>query len=611
MKRSALFGYLLLACAETPARVPPPAAPQLPPSVGVTPVASTAAPIAADAPPAPALVLPADSWKSHVIEQLMPFWTMPSALGKTAASPFPTYRCRDGLAYGDTGCDFADIKNVNFKARHPEKKTDVPKDGPFEWITGPRNELLGRSYIRMHSRQTYAYGVAYHLTGNPEYLKLAHRGVDWLIANAIDKKNGGSFTFVEKGKFGPDFKLRTSQDQSYTLLGLAFYYYLTRDPDILKILTDLKTDILRIYRVTDRKDEGLLKWMLESKQEPKATCLSTIPAPDKGTIAQKELVALLDQVNAYMLLVTQSTPADARAGWLNDLHTLAQTIRDRFYNDGQKGKDQTHTGVSPIVPPGMFAGCLTYGGPPQPKYLPKKVPACSTLDDPTPNDPENCDPSAHHTDFGHSIKSFWMLYLIGREANDTRMMEFGVTGADALFKRAYSMADGTWARAYALQPDRPYEEGTTKIDTNKEWWIYAELDQMAATLALREPAPHVRYLNTTYRYWLDHFVTNAAEVVQWRCDPDDGHCQNDLIPKANLWKNAFHSTEHGLVAYVTTAGVNHAPATLYFAPVAKDTIPQLQPYYFRASKTATNREGTIEDRGVVYQKVRAEFSDIK
>jgi hypothetical protein len=41
------------------------------------------------------------------------------------------------------------------------------------------------------------------------------------------------------------------------------------------------------------------------------------------------------------------------------------------------------------------------------------------------------------------------------------------------------------------------------------------------------------------------------------------------------------------------------------------TIPQLQPYYFRAGKTATSCEGTIEGRGVVYQKVRAEFSDIK
>jgi mannose/cellobiose epimerase-like protein (N-acyl-D-glucosamine 2-epimerase family) len=553
------------------------------------------------------LDLPADSWKQHVEKQLMPFWTMASAQGKSKTDPFPTYRCNDGAAYGDPGCDFSSIKKVN-----KEVRTENKKDGLLEWVSGPRNELFKRQYVRMHSRQTYAYGVAYHLTGNPEYLKLARRGVLWLLANAIDKENGGSYTFMENGKGKPSYKFRTSQDQSYTLLGLAFYHYLTHDPEVFKVLTQLKNDILKTYQSPAWEGGQLIKWMLKTKQEPKPTCRSTIPAPDKGTTEQKELVALLDQVNAYLLLTTQTAPAEARSSWLRDLHTLAETIRDRFYNDGEKSKNQAKTGISPIVPPGMFAGCLTYKGP----LLPKKVPACSPPDYyPAPLDPENCDPSSHHTDFGHSIKSFWMLYLIGREADDKAMVQFGEKGAHELFKRAFYDKDGSWARAYQLRPDQRFDPNHAKLDTNKEWWIYAELDQMAATLALVHPETMVHYLNKTYKYWLEHFVTRDGEVVQWvydpACDPTKPRsCDNELIPKANLWKNAFHSTEHGLVAYITTAEINHTPATLYYALVTKE-LPKLQPYYYRAAKVSTVNEGTIEDAGVTYQKVRADFSEIR
>lgn len=602
IRHLALFACLLVGLTG-PAKVPIAAATDLSSGVVERSSTSTQAPVVAGL----QLDLSADSWKQHVDKQLMPFWTMSSAQGKSKTDPFPTYRCDNGAAYGDPGCDFSSIKKINKEVRTKDKK-----DGPLEWVSGPNNELFGRQYIRMHSRQTYAYGVAYHLTGNADYLRLAHRGVQWLLANAIDKENGGSYTFIENGKAKPGYKFRTSQDQSYTLLGLAFYHYLTHDPEVLKVLTQLKDNILKTYRSPDWEGGRLIKWMLESKQEPVPTCLSTIPAPDKGTTEQKELVALLDQVNAYMLLTTQTAPAEARSSWLSDLHTLAGTIRDRFYNDGEKSKNQAKTGISPIVPPGMFAGCLTYKGP----LLPKKVPACSSPDDPAPNDPEYCDPSGHHTDFGHSIKSFWMLYLIGREADDENMVQFGVKGAKELFKRAFLEDEGSWARAYQLSPDKNFDPNTAKPDKNKEWWIYAELDQMVATLALVDPAASIPYLNKTYKYWLNNFVTKDYEVVQWKCDPacdDPGGsncCINKLIPKANLWKSAFHSTEHGLVAYITTSEVNHTPATLYYALVTKK-MPKLQPYYYRAAKVSTVNEGTIEDGGVTYQKVRADFSEIR
>lgn len=582
------------------------------------PEAQRSAP-ASEAPAPPAPVVPGpqhlrlgpEAWVEHLETQLMPFWMSASALGKSEADPFPTYRCKDGKAFGEPGCDvlsgeYKVLSDANATERQVGNPDGTRTDGPYEWLTGPRDELLRRSYIRMHSRQTYAYGVAFHLTGKPEYLKLAHRGVKWLLANAVDKANG-SYTFVLGGKPGPGVEFRTSQDQSYTLLGLAFYYYLTRDEAVLKVLTELKDKVKARYLSKDWEQGRLIRWMLKTRQEPRPTCFSTIPAPDKGTTEQKELVALLDQVNAYMLLTAVSAPRPAREAWVKDLHAMAETIRDRFYNDGVKSADQLHTGVSPVVPAGMFAGCLTYKGPPEP---PAGRPFCVDGKNPPPLDPENCDPKNHHTDFGHSIKSFWMLYLIGREAEDQAMEEFARGGADTLFPNAY-LHNGTWGRA--LKPVTAFDPKAPRFeqDPNKEWWIYAELDQMAATMALRDPATHVPRLNTTYPFWLKDFSPDGLEVAQWvydACTGTDDACPNRRIPKANLWKNSFHATEHALVAYITTSGVEKRPATLYYGLVKPET-PKLQPYYYRAT-ASTSDVGSLDDGDTRYRLVRATFVDI-
>jgi hypothetical protein len=206
-----------------------------------------------------------------------------------------------------------------------------------------------------------------------------------------------------------------------------------------------------------------------------------------------------------------------------------------------------------------------------------------------------------------------MLYLIGREADDTKMKEFALDGADKLFPIAY-LDNGTWGRAMkkvsGFDPRAPKFEQ----DRNKEWWIYAELDQMAATLALRDPKTHVPRLNTTYGYWLKDFSPDGLEVAQWLyddCKGDDDACPNRRIPKANLWKNAFHAPEHDLVAYITTSGVEKTPAVLYYALVTP--TPNLQPYYYRARAKPSTREDErlVEDDGTTYRVVRTEFTEIQ
>jgi mannose/cellobiose epimerase-like protein (N-acyl-D-glucosamine 2-epimerase family) len=159
--------------------------------------------------------LPAGSrWLEHLNDDLLPFWTTESALGKPVGA-FPTVRCDDRTLY------------------NPVKPcAEVPT-----W-TGP----LDRNVVGL-SRQVYGYGVAFHLTGNPAYLRFMKAGVDFIRQNALDRVNGGmAMVQHSNGAWDSAVESRNPQPLAYGLVGMAFYYYLTRDAAVLK---DIKISFLR------------------------------------------------------------------------------------------------------------------------------------------------------------------------------------------------------------------------------------------------------------------------------------------------------------------------------------------------------------------------------
>ena len=146
---------VLVACAGSPRPAPPPA--PAPAPVQSSRVAAGELPTL-------------ERWRRHLAEELMPYWTTPDALG-TPVGNFPTFRCADGSAYREA-------------APCPELAR-----GP-RWI---RDELP-RAYTRMKSRQTFTYGVAYHVTGEERYLEYARAGVQWLRQNAYDRTSGSAIS---------------------------------------------------------------------------------------------------------------------------------------------------------------------------------------------------------------------------------------------------------------------------------------------------------------------------------------------------------------------------------------------------------------------------------
>jgi len=88
-------------------------------------------------------------------------------------------------------------------------------------------------------------------------------------------------------------------------------------------------------------------------------------------------------------------------------------------------------------------------------------------------------------------------------------------------------------------------------------------------------------------------------------------CTFDRDPPAKLhhWKNGYHSTEHALVALITTAGLTGQRLPLYFAFTAPPVDARIQPYYFRARIAARRAHPLPAHPGL--RGTVVEFADIR
>lgn len=397
---------------------------------------------------------------AHILEK---YWMMPEAYG-TPIGKFPTWRCNDGTL------------------RNGKKCADELKDPEFLPYTK-------YDYVRMISRQTFGYGALFNLTGNAELLRLHLAGVEFLLDFARDPDGGFYGTFNGNDTSYPKRLSRTPQDLAYALVGLAMNAYITNDPEVIKVIVDTQKYIYDTYY---DKDKNMLKWVIEDSDEEKSN--------------QEELVAQLDQLNAYMLLTWRVLPKKDQEHWTKAVKQTISMINDNFY-DQKKNK---------------FIGCL--------------------------HDQE-CfnEHSGRHTDYGHSVKTFWMEHIAASILNDQKLLDFSNKGIKHILKQALAKNNSQWFGS---------------IDKEEaSWWIGAELNQSALSLALDKS---YKMPNTLYP-WLNDKV-------------DKKYGELDYGLKTHLWRNAFHSTEHALVGYITTQGIRAADCKrssgclrdnevdLYFAP---------------------------------------------
>ena len=447
-----------------------------------------------------------DRWIQHLTMDLLPFWTMPAALGSPVGS-FPSVRCDDG--------SLLDYKK------------------PCPPIAGNAYLLIPAQYLVSVSRQTYGFGVAYHLTGDPRYLMYMKAGIDYIRQNMVDRTGGGMFTMLDLGNntWGPPREFRDPQQLGYGLLGLAMYYYLTRDDQVLPDILAIKKYIAGSYY---NASLGTMQWMLQNN--------------GAARFDQKQLVADLDQMNTYLVLLAPILPEPQRTEWQQTLALLSHSMLGTFYSPGDN----------------LFFTSA--------------------------NTPQDRDLAFSGVDYGHTSKALWMMRWTGLMLGDQGMVAFAEAAGRRHLDHAYLPEDGSWAGGVL-------QGGQT--DKNKNWWVFAELDQFSGTLALIDLNAG-RYLPQTTDYWFKYFVDPQYGEVWNGVNFGTNTPQRDY-PKAWAWKSAYHSFEHVLVGYITAQYLHGQPAKLHYAfqkPVDQTLI---HAYYFPGAVQAV--DVTKDDTGNLYQTV--------
>ncbi len=439
-------------------------------------------------------------WKDHLTKDLLKFWDREEAY-TFQGGLFPTYRSNKGELI-------------------PEKAEDYPEEIKAALSDEDTKGLidLENNYIRAHSRQTYAYGIAFHMTGEVKYLELCRKGALALM-DALDGNHGMHVRRnVNTQEWDTDYRQRTSQDLAYGLTGLGMYYFLTHDAGTLYRMLQIKDYIFKTY-MDDGK--GYLTWL-----------------PKYENDTQIQIVAQLDQLYAYMLMVTPSLPEPYRSIWKKDLKKIADILITQFYSEKYQ----------------FFWG--------------------------TEDQTDNMSLGTDHTDFGHSVKTFWVILKIGELLGDPFYIDFARPKIDKILKEAYIEETGAWARRY---------NSDGSLDTDKEWWILAELDQAAEILSIHDPL-YYGYLNTTHRYWMDTMVDHEYGEI-WHMVSGKNNKPLINYPKVHSWKTSLHSFEHALFGYMTAARVKGEAFDVYYALPATERVSHrtVAPYMFFGNVTAIEK----------------------
>jgi len=467
---------------------------------------------------------PPARWLTHAEADLGRFWLDPRYHGEPVGA-FPTF-------IGPDGCVWEPAATCTSLASVPE------------WIAPE----LGRRYVRMVSRQTYTYGVLFHLTGDLAALHLARAGADWIMQAAFDPATGSVATWLaadpdgpdapDRERPGPDAAARTTQSLAYALLGPGLLYYLTGDPALLDFVQAVKDHIFSAYWSDELQ---MLRWANAAAGED-----------HRG---RQELVAQLDQINAYLLLLTPLLEGEQRARWEADLRRLGEVLWRDFHDPRRQ----------------RFWGYL--------------------------HEPAGLIWGQRHNDFGHTAKAYWMLERTGRLLGDEAWVAAARAGLadvlqDALVRRHLTVTPD-WQRPAARRAADP--SGEFWVWSNRAdglgipWWEWCELDQAAATMALHDPRwaePLARTLPT----WFGAMVDPASGAVL----PFPG---DERAPRAHHWQNGYHAAEHALVGYVTTSLLRGERWRLFYAP----QVPghPLRPYYFSGEVVSREATGTTEQGGTL------------
>jgi len=464
-------------------------------------------------------------WKYQVDSLIMPFWMSKDALGDHGN--YPAYRYLNGKPIIQDSLDFNLL------------------DPTYHQYYMANTDSLRRDFIRVKSRQVYGYCMAFHITGNPEYLLNAKKGLDFLICKNVYADSSAVTLWDRNGIATPSRLQRNAQDLAYALLAPNIYYYLTRDSKILQIILEVNDFAYKNYfELSDLEEKSrLMKWVIEDFEGDSKN--------------DKKLTAPLDHLNAYLLLLAKTAPDSLEIKFKNQVKELTYSIKNNFYSSEYN----------------MFWSDLVNRS--------------------LKND----------TDFAHTIKTFWMLYVASKYLDDSGLKTFAIDGAERLLKTAYLPEKRSWASAYI--------DTTLTLDKGCLSWQHDEMDQMASTMSFSDTTYYSKYLKNTFTYFQQYMINYEVGGTHFG-RTEFGEIVN-IGFRTGWHMSNFHDLEHALIGYLATSNYFKEDFELYYA-FDKNYMPadnKIQPYHYSAN--IKNKEISFfkNDNFKNLNLVKITFSNIK
>ncbi len=289
----------------------------------------------------------------------------------------------------------------------------------------------------LNARILWTYSAAYRVTKNPEYLRLATRARDYIIAHFIDREFGGAFRSLNANGEPRDERKQT-YTQAFFICGLAEYARAAGDNESLQEAKNI-FELLEKY-VLDEEANGYYEVFTREWQRSRDMLIG-----EKSAVDEKTMNTSLHVMEAFANLY-RAWPETRMAERLSNMVVL---FLDRII-DTKSGH---------LV-------CFF---------------------------DRNWNPTSRIDSYGHDIEASWLLYEAACLLNDRELLErvkaASITLADAAVQGL--QPDGSMV----TERDR----ATGRMSTTISWWEQAE-SVVGYTHAYQRTGDEA-YLNTAIHSW--------------------------------------------------------------------------------------------------------------
>jgi mannobiose 2-epimerase len=354
----------------------------------------------------------------------------------------------------------------------------------------------------MIGRQIYGFTCAYLLSGDQIYLESARKGVDYLLENAWDREYGGWYDLLD-GNGNPKVTTKTVPNELYTNVGLAQYYFVTKDEDVLKRI--MESISIRKKYAKDNVNGGYF------------------------------------QALARDLTVSDSSKSKhSHYGYTSSL-LLNMMLFTRDEGTGRFAEELIKLSIDHMTDSayGWFNGF------------------------PSPNDIK-WDPASRKINkkdvisAGAQLTATLSLLRLCEITGNELYKEWGMRIGKQLMNSAFDNSRGIWFDNIERQP--PFAPADT---ANVYWWLQSY--GIFIQLHLYKITGEKHYLDSFEKmasFWSHHFIDSKYGGAFLSVSPSGEVLTSG---KASPWKASYHEMETALLNYLyLNLYVNHKPAVLYF-----------------------------------------------